>query len=450
MVILSTLIFLVYALEKDCANPKGKNKELVSSHNLTIGTFNTMWLFDGVNDELSPWKNTTQAEAHTKLIAQQIYQLNVDVLNLVEVESCSILSRLMSEMERIAKSKKKKAPKYQIYLKNGKDTVTRQNVAMLSKFVPVSPGLAFNDSRISYPIDGSKCGYAMKNSTGVSKHYYTWLNFPIGKHGLNLTVLLVGVHLKANPNDPASCAQREAQAIIIRDTIRAALLQAKLTPAQANIVVMGDLNDYDEKTSDVSKNIPLSKTLQVLKDREYLNLINVMEYVPADKRYTHWWDKNKNLEINYGELSALDHMLVSEHLMKYVTDIQIHNSDLYPHGNLKISDHWPITLTISLDKMRSDMDKPPIFRFTWLPFILFSGILVAVILLVIAIAVIVVIVKKIKARLAILNQDKHQLFVDEDIELDQVEVNNEPKVELGNEEQTAAAAAAADSNMNRV
>jgi preprotein translocase subunit SecG len=423
----------VNAFEKDCPSSNSENNEIFSNENLTIGTFNAMWLFDGIGDRLSPWKNASEAEVHAKLVAAQIYRLNLDVLNLVEVESCSILSTVVNEVDRIRKISKQIESTYNIYLKNGKDTATGQNVALLSKFVPLSPGLSFNDSHISYPIAGSKCGYTFEKNTGVSKHYYAWINIPIDKNGLNLTLLVVGIHFKAIPNQPLSCAQREAQAMIIRDTIRTSLLQANLTPSEANVIVMGDFNDYDNKTSDVSGNIPLSRTLEILRDHEYLNLVNVMDYVPLEKRYTHWWDNNNDLRINDGELSTLDHILVSENLMKYVSDIEIHNSDLYPDGNLNISDHWPVSLTINLDRIREDANKPNIYQFPWFPFIVFTGILVAVNLFILITIGTVIIIRKIKARSN--NESKHQPLEDEDLELHQVEVNLEDN-EIQNEEQT--------------
>ncbi len=50
---------------------------------------------------------------------------------------------------------------------------------------------------------------------GVSKHFYTVFDIAgIGE------VLLVGVHLKAQPTTPLKCAQREAQAAVLINLIR--------------------------------------------------------------------------------------------------------------------------------------------------------------------------------------------------------------------------------------
>src|SRR5690606_25440776 len=98
-----------------------------------------------------------------------------------------------------------------------------------------------------------------------------------------------------------------------------------------------------------------------LRDKDNLNLTNVLHYVPKDELYTHWWDKNSNGVIDHhmGELSVLDHILVSPKLAEAIQTVKIVH-DLYPNGNLNFSDHWPVMVTFDLDKMfPKDEPKEP-------------------------------------------------------------------------------------------
>ena len=57
-----------------------------------------------------------------------------------------------------------------------------------------------------YPLPGSKCGYSNSGKrTTLSKNYVA--HFAIN----GMTVALHGLHLKAYPTDPYSCAKREGQ-----------------------------------------------------------------------------------------------------------------------------------------------------------------------------------------------------------------------------------------------
>lgn len=65
--------------------------------------------------------------------------------------------------------------------------------------------------------------------TGVSKHFVArWERVRLG--GTSLRLAVVAVHFKAFPTDPRSCAQREAQAALVRREV-AALAAAGARPA---------------------------------------------------------------------------------------------------------------------------------------------------------------------------------------------------------------------------
>jgi hypothetical protein len=60
---------------------------------------------------------------------------------------------------------------------------------------------------------------ASADNSGVSKSYISrWRGLKIGDQDL-LDVAVVSLHLKAFPNYPASCSQREAQASLARTAV---------------------------------------------------------------------------------------------------------------------------------------------------------------------------------------------------------------------------------------
>jgi len=132
--------------------------------------------------------------------------------------------------------------------------------------------LSRTELRYSYPIDGSKCDYVCKTcSSTVSKHFYTV--FDIENFGI---VFILGNHFIAIPTDPARCAQREAQASVIRqlafdrktNLALDSILPPGLSVDQANFswIITGDFNDYDDKTLDVASNIPTSRAISIMRN----------------------------------------------------------------------------------------------------------------------------------------------------------------------------------------
>ena len=67
---------------------------------LRIATFNVEWLFDGIDDnpQLVPWQGVTAANAHLQHVASAVGSLDADILNLVEVEGCFMLHRLIEAL----------------------------------------------------------------------------------------------------------------------------------------------------------------------------------------------------------------------------------------------------------------------------------------------------------------------------------------------------------------
>ena len=143
---------------------------------------------------------------------------------------------------------------YTSYLKKGTDTSTGQNVGMITKIDPTI-SLYRTEDRYTYPILGSMCGYDGSGSetTGVSKHYIT-------EYKINdIYLAIFGVHLLANPTDPLRCAEREAQAQVLQSMIYS------YSAIGYEIIVIGDMNDFDGEILDINDNKPTSQVLYIFK-----------------------------------------------------------------------------------------------------------------------------------------------------------------------------------------
>lgn len=321
-----------------------------TNQEMRIATFNAYWLFNETRTSTSswPWKNSNDLKMHHEKISNAFTILNSDILNIVEVSSnCSYIHNLVDASNMSSNP--------EIYVVEGKDTATKQNVALVT---PFKTELIRSEYRVQYPIQNSKCKYCVcsdstPQSSGVSKHYFSFIKL----HYENLNVedwiplLIVGVHLKAIPTDPVSCAQRESQASVLVESVRVLLneIQRRYPTKKPSIIMMGDFNDYDSGITDKYNNIPTSMTLELI--RNSLNMSNVFSQVDQDLRYSHWWDKNGNHKIDLEEQSLIDHILISNHMMPFITEVNVFSQYLYPTGDLMTSDHWPIGFTLNISQL---------------------------------------------------------------------------------------------------
>jgi predicted extracellular nuclease len=139
-------------------------------------------------------------------------------------------------------------------------------------------------------------------------------------------VFIIANHLDSKGEDGAlygdiqpppllSESPRDQPARLIHEFV----LQILAINPQANVIVLGDLNDF-----------PWSKPLQTLAGKELENLI---ERLPENERYTYIFE---------GNAEALDHILVSPTMAKnlvYFDCIHI-NAELFPQN--RVSDHDPL------------------------------------------------------------------------------------------------------------
>jgi exonuclease III len=302
-----------------------------------IMQYNVQWLFiDYYENAKCPgsgcdWINISEAEIHLDHIAKVIKKIDPDIINFCEVEGCDELNILISTIGN---------NEYKQYLKEGTDTSTGQNVAMITKIDPIS-NLYRVDDKIEYPIEGSTCGYnGTSSTTSVSKHYIT--EFLLN----NIKIVMISAHLIAKPTDIQRCAQREGQAQILQEII------FKYYNNDYEIIMIGDFNDFDAEIMDLNNNKPISQTLNILKGisgiyKGKYELKPVSELIPQNYRFTNWYDKIGDCKTILDDFSMIDHILLTPFLHNKILNAYIYHEYQEFCGKYN-SDHYPIIIEIQL------------------------------------------------------------------------------------------------------
>jgi exonuclease III len=305
---------------------------------LRLVQYNVEWLFIDYYAGMDcpgngcTWKSISDAETHMSYIANTINILKPDIINLCEVEGCDELNMLKSLLDD--------SEGYNPYLKKGTDTGTGQNVGMLTKMDPLV-SLYRSEEKVSYPISGTKCGTTTASgTTGVSKHYIT--EFLIG----SMNVAMIGAHLLAIPTEPSRCVQREGQAQVLQNIISSYIQNGY------EVILMGDMNDYDNEVLDINSDKPTSRTLDILKGLDgekkgnYI-LTNIASKLTQSERYSDWYDSDNNCNTSsQKDLSMIDHVLVTSGIKNKITNIYIYHGYKEYCGKWD-SDHWPVVIDIN-------------------------------------------------------------------------------------------------------
>jgi len=323
--------------EFDCSAPTTIQDRRRDKSALSIVAFNAEWLFwsDGNNGPsvrcpydhsagTCRWSNKNQLDQHLQTVADLLYTTNADIIALVEVLDCVVLQCLIDAMGDNT---------YKPYMIPGRDTATDQNVAIISRIDPIT-ALTRDESRATIYTSDSSCGNLPDSSyeSGVSKHFIARFNVA----GLG-QISLIGVHFLAFPTTPDRCIRREAQATVIRN------IATRERNSGRQVVILGDLNDYDRDLLDASNNVPTSRVSDFLKYNGNTQIMyNVVEQVTQrTNRYSSWWDRNNNCYVDNGELTLIDHILVSPVLNQRIRSVVIFN-DVWEMCDSLESDHYPI------------------------------------------------------------------------------------------------------------
>ena len=289
-----------------------------TTEGVRLATFNAEFLFDGLDGEGQAsfaWQgDPVLSRAHRDAVAEVIRELDADVLMLQEVENVETLQMLIAEsLEGMG---------YQAYLVNGRDTFTGQDVGLLSR-IPVE-AVGRTDERVTVP--GTRAPY------GVSKNMWARLTI----NGIPTT--LIGVHFLARPDDIERKPKRETQAEVIRR-----LVVQEMEAGRA-VAVLGDFNDFDPDVPDRAGSTPITDVLATIKRAgpgAGDDLRTVAAEVDQLERYTAFYDRNRNDEIDLGELSAIDHLLLSPRLYDALRAVDF----VHLHDPRTVSDHFPIVAT---------------------------------------------------------------------------------------------------------
>ncbi len=289
----------------------------------TVVALNAWWLFDGIGEErFSDAPHSLEdAETHLADVAAYLASVDPDFISLAEIEDRSMLDRLNEKL----------GGSYRPIFVQGTDDYTGQDVAALSRFPVTDTGRS--NARVRYPIPESSLRGPM-GIEAVYKHY--WATTEVGGR----TIALIGLHFLAYPDELERVVRREAQASIIRDLAKGFL------DAGHEVIVLGDVNDFDADVCDAAGNEPRTCVDRLLKDadpdRDGDELVNVCDRLEQCERYTYWYDQNHNgIDDGDAEHSQIDHIYASQGLIPYLTDVRIDHS----YAARTVSDHWPVIAT---------------------------------------------------------------------------------------------------------
>jgi exonuclease III len=308
---------------------------------LRLVQYNVEWLYIDYYANMNcpgngcTWTTLANAEKHMTYVTNVTRYLNPDIINFCEVEGCDELNLVKDQLNTNTNTSL-----YQSYLKWGTDTSTGQNVGMLTKIDPIV-SLYRSEEKISYPILGTNCGTtSASGTTGVSKHYIT--EFKLA----TMNVAMIGAHLLAFPTDPARCVQREGQAQVLQNIVSSYISK------KYEVILIGDMNDYDDDVLDINANHPISRVLNMLKgDAGQKNgtykLTNVAITIPQVDRYSDWWNSDNNCNTNsQQDFSMIDHILVTPNIKNRITNAFIYHGYQEYCGKWD-SDHFPVVIDIS-------------------------------------------------------------------------------------------------------
>ena len=293
----------------------------------TIITLNACWLFDGVGEEqfYTAPQCEEDAEEHLTDVANYLSTVDADFIAIAEIESADMLHRLNEKL----------GGQYHEIFVQGTDDYTGQDVAGLSRF-PVS-AMGRSDETQRHPIPGSRLRAPM-GTEDVAKHF--WATTEIGDE----TVTFIALHLLAYPDELERVVRREAQALIIQN------LAKYFLDLGHEVVILGDVNDFDSVVSDAAGNEPLSCVdrlfSDIYPDVEGDEMINAAGSIPQAERYTYWYDENRNgIDDVPEEHSMIDHVYVSRELANHIIDVRI---DHAAYEARTVSDHWPVIVDFDL------------------------------------------------------------------------------------------------------
>lgn len=212
-------------------------------------------------------------ETEKKLTAKAIKAINADIICLQEVESLPVLDRFNSQMLAGLNYKHR-------ILIDGNDP--RQiDVAILSRFPIISLRSHREERNFSSPLFSRDCLEAVIDVDGKILHLYV-------------------NHFKSMIGGRDQTHNRRL--VQVNKVIEYLERVWKKKKYKGNFIVLGDFNDYLDENSAIT-------TLA-----HHEGLVNVLERLPKEEQWTHYYSK--------GDYTQLDYLLLSKSLAKINKDVQ--------------------------------------------------------------------------------------------------------------------------------
>jgi exonuclease III len=237
-------------------------------------------------------KTATNKISHIKKVSDVISTLNPNIASLCEVSN-------LEELEIIAKLQK---TRFTSHFVKSTDTRTGQNCGLITTFKPIVEPHIF--------------------SKKISKHFVS--QFSIGK----IKFALIGCHLISNPQSETNVKQRELQAFELK------LQVDSLVDSGFEVILAGDINDFDNNIKDTSSSRSISNVVDIIKCNN--NLMTISNFIRKSNRYTFQFEGNNVM---------LDHIFVTPRMHKLIKNVKIHH---IKEKTIDDSDHDPIIIDFNV------------------------------------------------------------------------------------------------------
>ena len=257
-------------------------------------TINTEWLwtpFDKkVDGNLKHIKDMSELDylEEIQFYATQILSRSIDIVALNEIENEQVANELISELNKEINKGLNNQHEWRAYFKQGRDTATGQDVAIISRLAYVEGSLTDFNFPAGF-IAGA--GKAKKLSKVVGAQF--WINNKLNKQKLGV----ITAHLLSKRHENKKKAtNREKQALGLKQGIE------QFRKDSDALIVMGDFNDY---LSSSTLNIIMDERLNTYKNCSNFSIVD------KEKEAKRW-------------LGHIDHLLFSglNCLGQYKLDLQ--------------------------------------------------------------------------------------------------------------------------------
>jgi len=299
----------------------------------TVASFNLQRFFDTTDDPTVGDVVLTAAAFQRRLTKASLYirrLLHLPVIvGVQEVENLATLQALAAALNRDAREARELKPRYEAYLEEGNDPggidvgflVDRARVEVLQVTQEGRADMFRN------PVNG-------RSELLNDRPPLVLRARPFGPAGVNPSITVIVSHLRSlididHPSEGARVrAKRAGQAEFL-----AALIDRRLhvEPGE-QILAIGDLNafEFSDGYVDVVGTIrgrpaPREQVIAPTRDALDADLVNLMDFRPADQRYSYVFD---------GSAQTLDHVLVSDGLLAQVAAF------MHVRGNADSPEVW--------------------------------------------------------------------------------------------------------------